>query len=550
MHLLKQLKTNFSKFIFLGLNESLWWAQEQDKKDNVVKQEKSSLDAFKDQKWYKDLSVEQQQIVENKIESKSKLEKKINQMKSEIGFKWLSAEIITKWIDRNKPLIEDAEDKGEIMSFENRVDMLNRDIDMLNQEIYAYNLELNSDNLNNSFDKANKNFKENFADSLWEWKASDGAKEIIENKDLSTITAWEIYALRQEWFDLSSLLLVWWEKPVSKNDMKAWDSFTVNFWWNKSLNDFIWAWDLLAIEKYDKVRINWIEWTRKFNPRPWFYSAEWKYLAVYDNYKVEILSEKQVTPDELEESKNAFKMRFEEIRGTELSGLFRDIIESNSDETSIELEWFSSSDLEFLKWYLSRYIPKDKIDNIDFDVESKKITTKDGKSVSAYMKESMPMWAWYEKYKDIVKEVCSRHPRVPENRLVSLINHENGKWDPMASPPGGNAYWLWQMIDSTWSKYGAWLDRNNPVDQLEATCKYLEYIMDRNNCPIEMAMAYYNTWEWIKSVSDSTAKHFYDINPAIARKIPSWNHIDAKTYLTWAVAYYNDISFGEASTKV
>jgi hypothetical protein len=41
----------------------------------------------------------------------------------------------------------DDEDKQEIMSFESRVDMLNRDIDSLEREIYANNLELNSANL-------------------------------------------------------------------------------------------------------------------------------------------------------------------------------------------------------------------------------------------------------------------------------------------------------------------------------------------------------------------------------------------------------------------
>ncbi len=548
MHLLKQLKRNFLQLLILAFNESQWaWNNTQE----VSKQEKPKVADYKEQKWYKDLSVEQQQVVDNKIENKSKLEKKITQMKSEISFKWLSAEIISQWIDKNKPLIEDSEDKSEIMSFENRVDMLNREIDRLTREVYSYNLELDSDKLNNKFDKANKNFKEKFAESVWEWKASDAAKEIIEKKDLTTITAGEIYTLRQEWFDLSKLLLNSdSSEEVSKDTMKVGDSFTVNFWWNKSLNSFIGAGDLLSIEKFDKVKINWVEWTRKFNPRPGFYSAEWKYLAVYDNYKVEIVSEKEVTPEELEESKKAFKARFDEIRGTELSSKFRDILESAGSEKSIKLEWMSEADFEYMKSYISKYIPKDKFQNLEFDAGNMTITTKDGKWLGEYVKESMPMWAGYEKYKDIVIGVCEQFPNIPADKLATLINHENGRWDPMANAPGSTAYGLWQMIDSTWHTYGKWLDRNNPTDQLIATCKYLTNIMNRNNCPVEIAMAYYNTGEGILGLSSAKVQDYYNKNPAIARKIPSGTPITPKNYLTWAVAYYNDISYAEASSKV
>jgi hypothetical protein len=428
--------------------------------------------------------------------------------------------------------------------------MLNRDIDSLEREIYANNLELNSANLEWSFDKSNTYFKEKFADSLWEWKKSEYVKQLIEKKDLKSITAGEAYTLRQEWFDLSSLFLVWGEKVVSKDNMSVWDKITVNFWGNKSLNNTIWAWDLLPIDKFDKVRINWIEWTRRFDPRPGYYSAEWKYLSVFDNYKVEIISEKVVTPDELEQSKNAFKLRFDEIRGTELSSTFRNLIESAGDVNSIKLDSISKSDMEYLKTYMSKYIAKDQLWNIDFDVEKWTVTTKNGKSLSGFMKEALPKWPWYEKYKAIVEQVTAKYPEISANKLATLINHENARWDPLVWAPWSSAYWLWQMIDSTWKTYGKWLDRNNPADQLDATCRYLKDIMNRKNCPVEIAMAYYNTWEWILSLSNSKIAHIADINPAITRKIPWWSTMNAKTYLTWAVAYYNDITFGEASSKV
>ena len=551
MYIIKQLKNNFAQLFYLGLSETVWGSgKDNDVKQSEKKEDKTNLEDYKDHEWYKKLSVEQQQVVDNKIEKKIALEKKIAQMTAEVSYKWIKSDIISKWIEKNKPLAVDEEDKEEIMTFESRVDNLNRDIDGLEKEIYNVKLELNSENLEGSFEKSNTYFKEKFADSLGDWKKSEYVTQLLEKKDLKTITAWEAYTLKQEWYDLSGLFLAWWDKIVSKKEMSVWNKFTVNFWGNSSLNNSIWAGDLIPIDKIDKVRINWVDWTRRYDPRPWYYSESWKYLSVFDNYKVEIISEKEVTPEELEKSKNAFKLRFDEIRGTELSTKFRDLIETAWDVSSIKLDSISKSDMEYLKTYMSKYIPKDQLLNIDFDIEKWTVSTKNWKSLSGFMKESLPRWAWYEKYKAIVEQVAAKYPEIWADKLATLINHENGKWDPLAWTPWSSAYWLWQMIDSTWKTYWKWLDRNNPADQLDATCRYLKDIMSRKKCPIEIAMAYYNTWEWILSLSDSKISHIASINPAITRKIPWWSHIDAKTYLTWAVAYYNDISFWEASSKV
>gem|GEM_PF-6150453 len=56
-------------------------------------------------------------------------------------------------------MIQDKEDVAEIKSFEERVDMINRDIDRLSRELYQINLEANSAELTSSFDKSNEYFK-------------------------------------------------------------------------------------------------------------------------------------------------------------------------------------------------------------------------------------------------------------------------------------------------------------------------------------------------------------------------------------------------------
>lgn len=144
--------------------------------------------------------------------------------------------------------------------------------------------------------------------------------------------------------------------------------------------------------------------------------------------------------------------------------------------------------------------------------------------------------SWFEKYKDLVTEITKNYSRISEHDLINLINHENPSWNPNIKAPWSSAYWLWQMINSTWLRYGKWLDRSNPSDQLEASCRYLDAIMTRQNCDIEHAMAYYNTWEGIKNISDSKAREFASINPAIAKHI-DWP-INANSYFNAAVEYY------------
>lgn len=151
-----------------------------------------------------------------------------------------------------------------------------------------------------------------------------------------------------------------------------------------------------------------------------------------------------------------------------------------------------------------------------------------------------------EYYKLLISDLSDKY-NVPEDKVISLINHENHKWDINIKSQYSSAYWLWQMIDSTWKRFWIWLDRNSPEWQIEATLRYMSYIKSTKQCSWEEVLAYYNTWEWILNISNYKAKEFYDNNPIIARKIPfSKEYITPEIYFNWAVAYYNNLSYNEA----
>lgn len=156
--------------------------------------------------------------------------------------------------------------------------------------------------------------------------------------------------------------------------------------------------------------------------------------------------------------------------------------------------------------------------------------------------------SWYEKYKDLVDSVTSKYPDISAYELKKLIDKENWKWNPNLKALWSSAYGLWQMINGTWLIYWKWLDRSNPKDQLEATCKYLDAIMKRQkrqNYGIEIAMAYYNTWEWILNITEKKLQEYAKNNKNTIAKHIEWP-LTKQNYFTAAVAYYNDISFNKA----
>jgi len=458
-------------------------------KDNIFIKAKdlSWLDPFD---WYDKLSKKDKEKFDDLNKKRIELEQDLNNLTT-------------------KEAILDLKDDYLLdkMSFNDRISLLEKDIDLLWRRIYKIKLEQANDKLNKRFTKINKLFSNEDNNST--------------NKDLLKIKAWEIYSLKQSWYDLARVFLNR-EKDdteVTKINIKEWDKFEVNFWENKSLNWNIWAWDILPIDKVDKVKINDIEGIRWFNPRPWYYDKNWKYLSIFNNYTIKILSTKGLTENYKEKEKqkydSAFKDRYEDIRKPEVLEMFNKQISDNWNNKELKLNWFSKLDLELLKWYLSIKLSKDILKDMDLDLDTWILKTRNKEIKDFIPKEKLLKGA--EKYENIINNVINRHPQIWRDNLVNLINHENGKWDPTAWARWSDAYWLWQMTDSTWWNMRAKMDtkilwkpnRNNPEHQLETTCFYLEYIIKKQSCNIQEAVAYYNTWENFDRHSESYVSKLY-----------------------------------------
>ena len=124
---------------------------------------------------------------------------------------------------------------------------------------------------------------------------ADEEQNLVDRFNKMTIS--DILYLKKKWVDLAKFLLVWTKdhtkKAISSSEMKAWDIFTINFWKNKDLKNFLWAWDILKwINKIKVFDNSWgeIVWSFDYSPRPWFYkiSKKWKkiYVPIYDWYKI------------------------------------------------------------------------------------------------------------------------------------------------------------------------------------------------------------------------------------------------------------------------
>jgi hypothetical protein len=85
MYIIKQLNNNFTQLFYLGLNENMLGGEHNnDTKQPEQKQDKQSLDAYKNNEWYKKLLPEQQKVVDSKVENKLNLEKKIADLTTEV----------------------------------------------------------------------------------------------------------------------------------------------------------------------------------------------------------------------------------------------------------------------------------------------------------------------------------------------------------------------------------------------------------------------------------------------------------------------------------
>ena len=473
-------------------------------------------------------------------------------------------------------------------------------------------------------------------------------KNVLNWKSFDELTSWDFYTLKKSWYDLSKLLLVKQNgsayESVSKETMWVWDSFVVNYWRNRALDKIVWAWDVLDITNVKSIKVNGVEWTRKANPRPGYYTPEWHYLAIHDGYKIEITDTAKLEGQELINFNESAQRRFEQIRWQDIMTYLQnnlDKVEHIWDWERLNLPFKSSWDIEYLKENFLDKLPETYKDKVTYNeevwsfdtiwwvsfkeisevtkwypnvrnnltklirekwtsLESKKllldnfdevvwfeITDNSRKvdfiqnAIDSFIPERHKWWVkvefdwanisldlwdadltlgklfmdyeynWtrntHEQYMNEINAAAVEF-WVPSWAIIQLIYHENRWWNPRIKAVWSSAYGLWQMIDDTWRRFWNGWNRHDPGDQLMATAKYMKYLKETKNCSWEEVLAYYNTWEGIFTWKINL-NLYYRLNTPIVNKIPAWTTRSREAYFTWAVAYYNGISYSEALAK-
>jgi len=573
-----------------------------------------ATEGFEWQAWFALLSTAEKENYSLLVRDRESSVSEYNQQRSE-----LSQEHIDLLWDSSALLQPSEESLDDTATYQERVDMVQRDIDKIDANTETLRLQIllleNPESLSARHELLGGVF-----DALPEEQ-----REWLIGNTIESLTAGDIYSMKERWVDLSTVFMVKenWELSLGKDTMNTGDMLRVNFGPSQAADKIIGAGDILDISGVYSVKINGVEGIRRFEPRPGYYTESGRYLAIHDGYQVQIWEKKEVTQEELDALQAAQKQRFEYVRtediqneiaklegdnpeipftseadiallethlsstgiewlaynsetrtldlpegmnfgdvrevmwgyGNVIQSIATFISENNSAINAVEgwetlqlqIEWYSR---HIIQWALSAIVWEDMAANVSYDVNTWVITT------SGDLKIENLIGGSYEyagngtrhlRYMSDIRAAVSGTD-VPMWALITLIYKENGRWDPTATPGTSSAYWLWQMIDSTWGTYGRGLNRNNPRDQLISTVRYMEAIQSRKNCPWEHVLAYYNTWEWINNISLSRARHFASINPAITAKIPwGMGAINSpRVYFTWAVAYYNDLTFEQA----
>ena len=453
----------------------------------------------------------------------------------------------------------------------------------------------------------------------------EDAREWLTWDTIESLSAWDIYALRERWVDLSTIFLIWYDGVPCpwKDSMETWNRFRVNYGQSEAADRLIGAWDILPIDKIYSIKVNWVEWVRWFSPRPWYFTPWGRYLAIHDGYSIEIWEMREVSDEERATMETAQRERLLQYRWQDIStileglewddpelpfthesdiAILNEIIQNswiegiryNEETRKIEKpEWMTFPDVREaingfqastwaiytfvlenqsavralpnwwesiqlnIEWF-SPLVIKQAMSRLIWDNSSYRFDTTTQTLISQWNARIQDIvgggtleYTWnrrnHLRYMNELRNAASQ-TWVPLWAIITLIYKENSGWDPGITARWSSAYWLWQMINGTWRTYGRWLNRNNPWDQLLATARYMRAIRDRQNCSWEHVLAYYNTWEGIRRISQRQAQNYLSLNTPIRNKIPRNLHagITPENYFIWAVAYYNDLTFEQA----
>lgn len=342
-------------------------------------------------------------------------------------------------------------------------------------------------------------------------KQKEAAEKVLKWKNFESVRNSDLLTLKKRGIDIASLVLVDTvspERDITSSTLKTWDSFKVNFWKNINLDKRTGAGDILPTN-IRTIKINGIECERRNVPRPGYYNDSMKpaYQDIHDGDSIEILTLGNETSEDVIANEKQWKKE-----------RMRDMRKNNEGKTLTDLEEDKTIDREYIKYEDERKARKAKFEK--YSPENKE--------------KFMAMFG------DIVKRETEKYG-IPDYILVdNLFAHENRTFNPNIKNPYSSAHGLGQIIDDTWGDIETnilWedLDRDNPEDQIRATCAYLNYIKWYKNCSWWDAVVYYHTWP---DFGDKNVEKAMKVNAPIVKHMANIDNPTAQDYINGAKKYY------------
>ncbi len=398
-----------------------------------------------------------------------------------------------------------------------RIGLLSREKNPTKEELESLKAEIIKEtNTKKKFELQKKLVRLERFDNLSEGKniteasQKEAVEKVLKWKDFESMRNSDLLTLKKRGIDIASLVLIHVTSPdraIRWETLQKWENFIVNFWSNKNLDRRMGAGDILP-PNVRMIKINGIECERRNTPRPGYYNDDKKpsYQDIHDGDSIEILTLGDATPKDAEWNERQWKK--ERMRDIKASG--------GKNLTNLE------EDIRLEKEYMNH--------------EEERNTKK--KKYEKYSPENKEKFM--AMFGDIVKRETEKYG-IPEYILIDkLFANENRTFNPKIKNPYSSAYWLGQIIDDTWRDIETnilWedLDRDNPEDQIRATCAYLNYIKWYRNCSWWDAVVYYHTWP---DFGNKNVEKAMKVNAPIVKHMANIDNPTAQDYIDGAKKYY------------
>lgn len=428
-------------------------------KNDVEKINSEQKNDYKEQSWYNLLEAEKKGEIDGLIKERDK----------SLSLLWVKKGELSKLLnisnkDKNKDKLVNPDELNNAWTFDELKSIIESQITDINEEISSTEKEIELNTLitfewkkitekqrrEELFKKSEKQLNSGEkALKVVDYKdsKSKAVNDVLENKTLETYTSWEILMMKQESYDLSQLFLISKDWNVSKDSIIASSTLIVNFWKNKNLDHNIWAWDLLPMDRIYEIEVNWQKWTRKYEPRPWYYTKDGEYLDIHNWDKIKITEEKPFEEKEDEIYKESTLKRYKSVRWDDIM----DYLISNKGSKDIKIPFSSKMDIELLMEKINTEFPENKED-IKYNKETWNISIKESANLGDIMGK---IWK-YQELKDLLKDpafstrldqVCSNIWARKED-LIKVIIAESW-WNPRARNKISGASWLIQFMPKT-----------------------------------------------------------------------------------------------------